>query len=97
MPRRRKLRALNPALLIPVRSLGLSLLVRNCLNNDGIFYVGDLVHMTAAELRQRPSLGIRRIKEIEKVLASLGLRLGMAVPGWRPEIIEKSADGRHEC
>jgi hypothetical protein len=35
---------------------------------------------------------VRNIKEIETVVASLGLHLGMTTPGWPPESIEKSAD-----
>jgi DNA-directed RNA polymerase subunit alpha len=77
-------RALNPTLLIPVRSLELSLLARNCLDNDGIVYVGDLVLLTPADLRRIPTLRVRNIKEIETVVASLGLRLGMTIPGWPP-------------
>jgi DNA-directed RNA polymerase subunit alpha len=84
--------ALNPALLIPVRSLELSLLVKNCLNNDGIVYVGDLVLLTPTDLRRIPTFRLRNIKEIETVVASLGLRLGMTIPDWPPESIEKSAD-----
>jgi DNA-directed RNA polymerase subunit alpha len=80
------------ALLIPVRSLELSLLVRNCLNNDGIVYVGDLVLLTPADSRRIPALRVRNIKEIETVVASLGLRLSMTIPGWPPESIKKSAD-----
>jgi DNA-directed RNA polymerase subunit alpha len=82
-------RALNPALLIPVRSLELSLLTKNCLNNDGVVYVGDLVLLTQADLRRIPTLRIRNIKEIETVVASVGLRLGMTIPGWPPESIER--------
>ena len=67
-------------------------MVRNCLNNDGIVYVGDLVLLTPADLRRIPALRVRNIREIETVVASLGLRLGMTIPGWPPESIEKSPD-----
>jgi hypothetical protein len=61
------------------------------LKNDNIVYIGDLVQKTEQEVRQRASLGRKILIEIGKVLAAMGLSLGMTVPGWPPENIEELA------
>ena len=43
-----------------------------------------------AKLRT-PNFGRKSLNEIKEVLASMGLRLGMDIPGWPPENIEEMA------
>jgi DNA-directed RNA polymerase subunit alpha len=38
-----------------------------------------------------PNFGRKSLNEIKEVLASMGLRLGMDIPGWPPENIEEMA------
>ena len=64
---------------------------RNCLKNDNIIYIGDLVQKTEAEMLRTPNFGRKSLNEIKEVLASMGLRLGMDIPGWPPENIEEMA------
>ncbi|MFL5103399.1 MAG: DNA-directed RNA polymerase subunit alpha, partial [Xanthobacteraceae bacterium] len=83
--------AFNPALLKKVDELELSVRSANCLKNDNIVYIGDLIQKTEAEMLRTPNFGRKSLNEIKEVLASMGLHLGMEVPGWPPENIEDLA------
>jgi DNA-directed RNA polymerase subunit alpha len=82
---------LNRNLLKKVDELELSVRSANCLKNDNIIYIGDLVQKTEAEMLRTPNFGRKSLNEIKEVLASMGLRLGMEIPGWPPENIEDMA------
>ena len=81
----------NPALLKKVDELELSVRSANCLKNDNIVYIGDLVQKTEAEMLRTPNFGRKSLNEIKEVLAGMGLHLGMDVPNWPPENIEDLA------
>jgi DNA-directed RNA polymerase subunit alpha len=83
--------AFNPAFLKKVDELELSVRSANCLKNDNIVYIGDLVQKTEAEMLRTPNFGRKSLNEIKEVLAQMGLHLGMEVPGWPPENIEELA------
>jgi DNA-directed RNA polymerase subunit alpha len=83
--------AFNPALLKKVDELELSVRSANCLKNDNIVYIGDLIQKTEAEMLRTPNFGRKSLNEIKEVLAQMGLHLGMEVPGWPPENIEELA------
>lgn len=81
----------SPYLLKRVDELELSVRSANCLKNDNIVYIGDLVQKTEAEMLKTPNFGRKSLNEIKEVLSSMGLRLGMEVAGWPPENIEELA------
>lgn len=82
----------SPWLLKKVYDLDeLSVRATNCLKNDNIIYVGDLVQKTEAEMLKTPNFGRKSLNEIKEKLAKIGLRFGMEVPGWPPENIEELA------
>jgi DNA-directed RNA polymerase subunit alpha len=81
----------NPALLKKVDELELSVRSANCLKNDNIVYIGDLIQKSEAEMLRTPNFGRKSLNEIKEVLASMGLHLGMDVPNWPPENIEDLA------
>ncbi|MCY1705913.1 DNA-directed RNA polymerase subunit alpha [Pannonibacter sp. SL95] len=83
--------AFNPALLKKVDELELSVRSANCLKNDNIVYIGDLIQKTEAEMLRTPNFGRKSLNEIKEVLAQMGLHLGMDVPNWPPENIEDLA------
>jgi len=83
--------AFNPAFLKKVDELELSVRSANCLKNDNIVYIGDLVQKTEAEMLRTPNFGRKSLNEIKEVLAQMGLHLGMEVPGWPPENIDELA------
>ena len=49
--------AFNPALLKKVDELELSVRSANCLKNDNIVYIGDLIQKTEAEMLRTPNFG----------------------------------------
>jgi DNA-directed RNA polymerase subunit alpha len=82
---------LNRHLLRKVEELELSVRSANCLKNDNIVYIGDLIQKTEAEMLRTPNFGRKSLNEIKEVLTQMGLYLGMEVPDWPPENIEDIA------
>jgi hypothetical protein len=60
----------NPALLKKVDELELSVRSANCLKNDNIVYIGDLIQKTEAEMLRTPNFGRKSLNEIKEVLAT---------------------------
>jgi DNA-directed RNA polymerase subunit alpha len=81
----------NPALLKKVDELELSVRSANCLKNDNIVYIADLIQKTEGEMLRTPNFGRKSLNEIKEVLGIMGLHLGMDVPNWPPENIEDLA------
>lgn len=75
----------NAVLLKKVDELELSVRSQNCLKNDNIVYIGDLVIKTEAEMLKTPNFGRKSLNEIKEILSSYSLKFGMDVPGWPPE------------
>ncbi len=81
----------NPALLKKVDELELSVRSANCLKNDNIVYIGDLIQKTEGEMLRTPNFGRKSLNEIKEVLGGMGLHLGMDVPNWPPDNIDDLA------
>ena len=81
----------NPLLLKKVDELELSVRSANCLKNDNIVYIGDLIQKTEAEMLRTPNFGRKSLNEIKEVLSGMGLHLGMDVDDWPPDNIEDLA------
>ncbi|MBF0611077.1 MAG: DNA-directed RNA polymerase subunit alpha [Magnetococcales bacterium] len=81
----------NPYLFRKVDELELSVRSANCLKNDDIVYIGDLVQKTEAEMLKTPNFGRKSLNEIKEVLEEMSLSLGMKLEGWPPENIEELA------
>ena len=79
----------NRNLLRKVDELELSVRSANCLKNDNIVYIGDLVQKTEAEMLRTPNFGRKSLNEIKEVLTQMGLHLGMEITTWPPENIEE--------
>ena len=80
--------SLNINLLRKVEELELSVRSANCLKNDEIIYIGDLVQKSESEMLRTPNFGRKSLNEIKEVLTSMSLELGMKIEGWPPENIE---------
>jgi DNA-directed RNA polymerase subunit alpha len=78
-------------LLRKVDELELSVRSANCLKNDNIIYIGDLVQKTESDMLRTPNFGRKSLNEIKEVLTNMGITLGMKVEGWPPENIEELA------
>ena len=81
----------NRNLLRKVDELELSVRSANCLKNDNIIYIGDLVQKTEAEMLRTPNFGRKSLNEIKEVLTQMSLYLGMEISSWPPENIEDMA------
>ena len=79
----------NKNLLRKVDELELSVRSANCLKNDNIVYIGDLVQRSEPEMLRTPNFGRKSLNEIREVLKVMGLELGMDVDNWPPENIEE--------
>ena len=79
----------NRNLLRKVDELELSVRSANCLKNDNIVYIGDLVLRSEPEMLRTPNFGRKSLNEIREVLKIMGLELGMVIDSWPPENIEE--------
>ena len=77
----------NKNLLKKVDELELSVRSMNCLKNDNIVYIGDLVQKSEPEMLRTPNFGRKSLNEIKEVLNSMSLYLGMEIPNWPPDNI----------
>ena len=81
----------NKHLLRKVDELELSVRSANCLKNDNIIYIGDLVLKSESDMLRTPNFGRKSLNEIKEVLSQMGLHLGMEISNWPPENIEDLA------
>jgi DNA-directed RNA polymerase subunit alpha len=81
----------NKNLLRKVDELELSVRSANCLKNDNIVYIGDLVQKSEPEMLRTPNFGRKSLNEIKEVLSTMGLTLGMEITNWPPDNIEELA------
>ena len=87
---------IDPILLRPVDDLELTVRSANCLKVENIYYIGDLIQRTEAELLRAPNLGRKSLNEIKEVLASRELTLGMKLDNWPPANLDNLAkDSNH--
>lgn len=84
-----KVEEINPELFNKVEELELSVRAANCLKNDNIVYIGDLVLKSETDMLKTPNFGRKSLNEIKKILADLGLSLGMDNPDWPPDNLEE--------
>ncbi|WCR58258.1 DNA-directed RNA polymerase subunit alpha [Wolbachia endosymbiont of Ctenocephalides felis wCfeJ] len=81
----------DPILLRKVDEMELSVRSHNCLKNENITYIGDLVQRTESEMLRTANFGRKSLNEIKAVLSNFGLSLGMDVPNWPPKDIDELA------
>jgi DNA-directed RNA polymerase subunit alpha len=79
----------NPVLLKKVEELELSVRSQNCLKNENINYLGDLVKRSEGDMLKTPNFGRKSLNEIKAILQSLNLNFGMSISEWPPENIEE--------
>jgi DNA-directed RNA polymerase subunit alpha len=77
----------NKNLLRKVDELELSVRSMNCLKNDNIIYIGDLVQKSEGEMLRTPNFGRKSLNEIKEVLTGMSLYFGMEIPNWPPDNI----------
>ena len=87
----------NKNLLRKVDELELSVRSMNCLKNDNIVYIGDLVQKSEGEMLRTPNFGRKSLNEIKEVLNGMSLYLGMEIPNWPPENIAEMSKKLEEA
>jgi DNA-directed RNA polymerase subunit alpha len=81
---------LQEKLKTPISELELSVRSANCLREAKIHTIGELVQKTPQELLKYRNFGKKSLAEIDELLHSMGLELGM---GAKPEAAQQSAAG----
>ncbi|MCI0750116.1 MAG: DNA-directed RNA polymerase subunit alpha, partial [Nevskiales bacterium] len=73
---------LSPILLRSIDDLELTVRSVNCLKAENIYFIGDLVQRTEADLLKTPNLGRKSLSEIRDALRTHNLDLGMTLENW---------------
>ena len=77
---------INKTLFIKIDELDLlSVRSLNCLKNENIIYVGDLIQLTENYLLKSNNFGRKSLEELKNILSSMSLYLGMELSNWPPE------------
>lgn len=71
-------------LFIKVDDLNLTRRSANCLRNENVSYLGDLVQRQEREMLTTPNLGRKSFDEIKEVMASYGFTFGTVLENWNP-------------
>ncbi len=87
----------NPVLLKKVDELELSVRSQNCLQNEKIDYLGDLVMKSENDMLKTPNFGRKSLNEIKAILQSLNLNFGMNIEEWPPQNVEELAKNFEEA
>jgi hypothetical protein len=83
-------------LLIRLKELPLPARVRGCLERLGLERLGDLVGLPPEALLEQKNFGRSSLRILTRMLARLGLGLGMIVEGWPPaDVIALSRERSH--
>lgn len=86
---KKKIIPFDANLLKKVCDLELSVRSHNCLKNDNIVYIGDLVVKSEPQMLKTPNFGKKSLNEIRELLNTMGLKFGMQVDHWPPDNIEE--------
>ena len=66
-----------------VSDLELSVRSNNCLSNEDIYYIGQLVQRSEMDIIRTPNFGRKSLDEIKSVLSDIGLSFDMDVGSWK--------------
>lgn len=86
----------NKNLLKTIDELELSVRSYNCLKNENIIYVGDLVVKTEGEMLRTSNFGRKSLNELKENLKSMGLSFGTKLTNWPPKNIEELAKAKNK-
>ena len=78
---------INKTLFKKIDELDLSVRALNCLKNENIVYVGDLIQVTENYLLKSNNFGRKSLVEVKEILSSMSLYLGMKLANWPPDNI----------
>ena len=76
---------INKTLFKKIDEFDLSVRTLNCLKNENIIYVGDLIQLNENYLLKSNNFGRKSLEELKEILSSMSLYLGMELSNWPPE------------
>jgi DNA-directed RNA polymerase subunit alpha len=79
----------NKNLIKSIEELELSVRSYNCLKNEKIIYVGDLVSKTESDMLKTSNFGRKSLNELKDNLKEMGLNFGMKLDNWPPDNLEE--------
>lgn len=79
----------NKNLIKSIDELELSVRSYNCLKNEKIVYVGDLVSKTESDMLKTSNFGRKSLNELKDNLKEMGLNFGMKLENWPPVNLEE--------
>ncbi|MBE8157857.1 MAG: DNA-directed RNA polymerase subunit alpha [Betaproteobacteria bacterium] len=74
----------NPLFNEKVDILELTVRSQNCLRQENIRYIGELVQKTERDMMRTPNLGRKSLLEIKQALGKHSLDIGVEMPNWKP-------------
>lgn len=78
----------NKNLLKTIDELELSVRSYNCLKNENIIYVGDLVSKSEGEMLKTANFGRKSLNELKDNLKAMSLSFGMKIDNWPPKNLD---------
>jgi hypothetical protein len=79
----------NSVLALPLDDLDITIRTSNCLKNEVIKYIGDLIQYSEKELLRIPNFGRKSLNELKTIVRNLHLNFGATIYNWPPENIEE--------
>jgi hypothetical protein len=83
-------------LSIVLKDLDFSVRTMNCLSNQGLKTIGELVVYSEHDLRSFPKMGRKSVEEIKNILQHFSLHLGMKLNQFNPEDHKKVEDQQNK-
>ena len=79
----------NDLLSKKIDEMELSVRSYNCLINEGIKYIGDLVQKSELDMLRLPNFGRKSLNELKENLKAMGLSFDMKLDNWSPNELSK--------
>ena len=76
-------------LIKPVESFNLSVRTLNCLKNENINNIGDLIQLSEQFLLKSQNFGIKSLKELREILNYYNLNFNTRLENWPPENLDE--------
>ena len=79
-----------------IDEMELSVRSYNCLINEGIKYIGDLVQKSETDMLRLPNFGRKSLNELKENLKSMGLSFDMKLDNWSSEHLSESKKKKND-
>ena len=76
-------------LIKPVESFNLSVRTLNCLKNENINNIGDLIQLSEQFLLKSQNFGIKSLNELREILNYYNLNFNTRLENWPPENLDE--------